>query len=68
MRVFHREQKGFKDMFGRLQDLLEPLGLMGLVYGEGNGLSTSLSKDAKAYLARERDASLAYLKKSLNAE
>ena len=68
LRVFHREQKGFKDMFGRLHDLLEPLGLMSLVYGEGDGLSTSFSEDAKAYLARERDASLAYLKKSLKVE
>ena len=68
LRVFRRRQKGCEDMFGRLHDLLEPLGLRGLVYGEGDGLSTSLSEDAKTYLARERDVSLTYLKKSLNAE
>ena len=68
LRVFHREQNGFKDMFGRLHDLLEPLGLMNLVYGEGEGLSTKLSEEAKAYLTSERDASLAYLKKSLSVE
>ena len=65
LRVFRRRQKGCEDMFGRLHDLLEPLGLRGLVYGEGDGLSTFLSEDAKAYLARERDVSLSYLKKSL---
>ena len=68
LRVFRREQKGFKDMFGRLHDLLEPLGLMDVVYGEGEELSTKLSEDAKAYLARERDVSLSYLKKSLSVE
>ena len=68
LRVFHREQRGFKDMFGRLHDLLEPLGLMKLVYGEGEGLSTKLSEEAKAYLAREHAVSLSYLKKSLSVE
>jgi len=68
LRVFLREQKGFKDMFGRLHDLLEPLGLLHLVYGEGNGLSTMLSDAAKAYLEHEREISLSYLKKSLSAE
>jgi len=65
LRVFHREQKGFKDMFGRLRDLLEPLGLMNLVYGEGDRLSTILDEGAKAYLAREREVSLQYLNESL---
>lgn len=68
LRVFRRRQKGCEDMFGRLHDLLEPLGLRGLFFGEGDGLSTVLSEDVKAYLARERDVSLTYLKKSLNAE
>ena len=68
LRVFRRKEKNFEDMFGRLSGLLEPLGLMNVVYGEGEGLSTKLSEHAKTYLARERDASLAYLKKSLNAE
>ena len=65
LRVFRREQKGFKDMFGRLHDLLEPLGLMNLVYGEGDRLSTILDEGAKAYLAREREVSLQYLNESL---
>ena len=68
LRVFHREQRGFKDMFGRLHDLLEPLGLINLVYGEGDGLSTSLSEDAKACLTNEREVSLNYLRKSLSVE
>ena len=65
LRVFHREQKGFKDMFGRLRDLLEPLGLRNLVYGEGDSLSTVLDEGAKEYLALERKASLQYLNESL---
>ena len=65
LRVFRRKEKDYEDMFGRLHDLLEPLGLMDLVYGDGNSLCTSLSEAAKAYLARERDVSLSYLKKSL---
>jgi hypothetical protein len=66
LRVFKREQKGFKDLFGRLHDLLAPLGLMELVYGEGNGLRTTLSKGAKQYLDNEREMSLKYLKRSVN--
>ena len=68
LRVFHREQKGFKDMFGRLHDLLEPLGLMDLVYGEGEGLRTALSEEAKQYLETEREVSLSYLNKSLSTD
>lgn len=66
LRVFHREQNGFKDMFGRLHDLLTPLGLMELVYGRGDGLSTALGEEAKKYLMKEREVSLQYLKENLN--
>ena len=52
-------------MFGRLHDLLEPLGLMGLVYGEGNNLSTALNRNAKTCFITEREASIQYLKESL---
>ena len=65
LRAFRREQTGFKNMFGRLQDLLEPLGLMSLVFGDGDGLSTILSEEAKEYLSVERETSLRYLKESL---
>lgn len=68
LRVFRREQEGLKDMFGRLHDLLEPLGLMNVVYGEGDALSAALSDEARSYLDQERKTSLMYLKKSLNAE
>ena len=68
LRVFRRKQEGMEDMFGRLHDLLEPLGLLCLVYGEGEGISTALSKDAKAYLASERERSMDYLKRSLGTE
>ena len=55
-------------MFGRLHNLLEPLGLMNVVYGEGDALSAALSDEARSYLDQERRTSLMYLKKSLNAE
>ena len=68
LRVFKRNQENFNTMFGRLHDLLEPLELSELVYGSGNGLSTVLSEQAKAKLAADREASLAYLRKSLPIE
>lgn len=68
LRVFRREQEGLKDMFGRLHDLLEPLGLMDVVYGEGDAISTELTDEARCYLARERETSLKYLKQSLAAK
>ena len=68
LRVFRRKQERFNDMFGRLHDLLDPLELMQLVYGEGEGLSTVLSEKAQVYLQTEREASLQYLKKSLCVE
>lgn len=51
-------------MFGRLYGLLEPLGLMNLVYGEGEELSTVLKKEVKQTLLKEREKSLLYLKES----
>ena len=68
LRVFRRKEKNFEDMFGRLYDLLEPLGLMNVVYGEGDALTAALSDEARSYLDQERKTSLMYLKKSLNAE
>ena len=65
LRVFRRRQERFQDMFGRLHDLLEPLGLLHVVYGDGDDLSTGLSREAKAYLAAEREKSLRYLRESL---
>lgn len=64
LRVFHRRQEGFQDMFGRLHDLLEPLGLMDVVYGEGEELSTVLKTEVKQTLLKEREKSLLYLKES----
>lgn len=67
LRVFPRVQEGHKNMFGRIRDLLSPLGLMDLAYGEGKSdkLSTELSQEAKAYLETERENSLNYLKHHL---
>ena len=70
LRVFPRAQEGFTDMFGRIHDLLKPLGLMDLVYGEGecSTLSAALSPEAEAYLKDEREKSLNYLRTSLKTE
>ena len=67
LRVFPRVQEGMTDMFGRIHDLLEPLGLMDLAYGVGDGstLSTALSAEAQTYLNVEREKSLRYLENSL---
>ena len=67
LRVFKRNQMGFENMFDRLRNLLEPLGLMAVVYGEGDNLSTELKDNAKAYMTAERDKSLNYLKESLSS-
>lgn len=68
LRVFERMGK-YENMFGRLHDLLEPLGLMDVVFGHGDGtkLSTVLSKEAAEYLERERASSLEYLHNALNS-
>lgn len=65
LRVFERISPQYGNMFGRLHDLLEPLGLMNNVYGIGNQTSTKLSIEAQNYLRRERERSLNYLCKSL---
>ena len=70
LRVFQRSGvRAVEDMFGRLYDLLEPLGLMNVVYGYGDGtkLSTALSKEATEYLEREKVSSLDYLQNALNS-
>ena len=56
-------------MFGRLVDLLSPLGLMRLIYGgendKGEDLETELTEEAASYLRRSRNESLLYLKRAL---
>ncbi len=68
LRAFPRVEEGKMDMFGRIRDLLTPLGLMDLAYGGGkcSGLSTELSPDAKSYLESEREKSLEYLRTHLS--
>lgn len=70
LRAFPRVQKGMTDMFGRIRDLLTPLGLMDLTYGESKDgkLSTALSPEARTVFEAEREKSLNYLKTSLNVE
>lgn len=68
LRVFRRRQENFNDMFGRLHDLLEPLGLLNTVYGDGDSLSTVLNERGKAYLVSEREKSLKYLRNSLHVQ
>lgn len=65
LRVFRRKAEKFEDMFGRLHDLLKPLGLMSVVYGEGERRSTVLDREAQKYLFVERERSLQYLRDSL---
>ena len=65
LRVFERISPQHGNMFGRLHDLLEPLGLMGNVYGVDKSMSTALSEPAKRYLENERRFSNEYLRNSL---
>lgn len=67
VRVFQRISPEYGNMFGRLQDLLSPLGLLRVVYGIGDGsdLSTTLSEEAAAGLATEREQSIRYLRESV---
>lgn len=65
LRVFRRKQERMEDMFGRLHDLLAPLGLMDLVYGVGDGLSTELNEKSQNYLKMARQQSIAFLASSL---
>ncbi len=66
-RVFQRISPEFGNMFGRLHDLLSPLGLLRVAYGIGDGsdLSTKLSEEAAAGLAAEREQSIRYLRESI---
>lgn len=66
LRVFKRKQPGFEEMFGRIYDLLSPLGLIELVYGEGERLSTTLNEEAYTLLESARENSFAYLQTNLN--
>ena len=68
LRVFRRNATKNGDMFGRLTDLLAPLGLMDNVFGIGNKLSTQLSSEAKEYLDREKENSIGYLARSLEID
>ena len=65
LRVFERISPKYGNMFGRLHDLLKPLGLMENVYGIGDRKSTSLSAESREYLERERRGSMEYLRRSL---
>ena len=65
LRVFERISPQYGNMFGRLHDLLEPLGLMENVYEVGNNMSTILTDNAKTYLEHERQSSIDYLRRSL---
>ena len=66
LRVFERITPEYGNMFGRLHDLLVPLGLMENVFGKGVRLSTSLCEEAREYLDRERRDSFSYLRDSLS--
>ena len=68
LRVFRRQQEGYGDMFGRLNDLLAPLGLSELVFGKGSNISTVLDDRSRAFLESERQFSLKYLKQSLTIQ
>lgn len=69
LRVFERISPEFGNMFGRLHDLLKPLGLMKLVYNnmtyKETDLSTALGIKEKEYLQNEKKTSISYLKDSL---
>ncbi len=64
LRVFKRIGR-FTDMFGRLYDLLAPLGLLELVYGYGMRLSSALNSESLSVLQREKEKSLQYLQCAL---
>lgn len=68
LRVYERISPQHGNMFGRLRDLLEPLDLIENVYGRGQKLNTVLTEENKAYLSREREKSVQYLRKSLGIE
>lgn len=66
--VFERIAPEFGNMFGRLHNLLSPLGLERLIYsssGEKN-FSTRLDRNAREYFDKCRADSIAYLKMSLD--
>ena len=65
LRVFERISPHYGNMFSRLHDFLDPLGLICNVYGFGNNLSTTLTEEGREYLVREREKSICYLRQSL---
>ena len=69
LRVFERISPKFGNMFGRLHDLLMPLGLLRLVYSnetsEETDLSTCLGEKEREYLRDEQVTSINFLKDSL---
>ena len=68
LRVFERVNHNSAHMFGRLRDLLNPLGLMKNVYGEeiSGDMETQLSDDAFQYLKKAREDSINYLSRAIN--
>ncbi len=67
LRAFPRVQERMTDMFGRIRDLLTPIGLTDLAFGESRDgkLSTALSQEARSFLDAEREKSMLYLKQYL---
>lgn len=72
LRVFERISPKLGNMFGRLHDLLQPLGLMKLVYGneasEVSDFSTVLGEQEKKYIQNEQKKSIKYLQDSLRCQ
>ena len=65
LRVFQRISTQCGDMFGRIYDLMKPLGLIDNIYGKGNNISTILTANSKDYMKQERKKSLVYLNNNL---
>lgn len=67
LRVFKRSGEGFEHMFGRLNDLLDSLGLSHVVYDAdvNNSCSTRLTTDSKKIMEMERQNSICFLKNIL---
>lgn len=69
LRVFYRTDSN-GNMFGRLDDLLRPLGLMKNIYGSSTSnddLETQLSPEAEIILAKAKEKSIKYLTTSVDS-
>lgn len=68
LRVFPRKSKkdGYEKMFGRLVDLLEPLGLLENAFGYGDRIDTNLSNKARDSFEEEKSKSILFLKNNIN--